>query len=64
MVQEKNQLAQEKSQLVQDKNHLDKTNQDRLEKIGRLKTRIMGRDLLKSTQDFLWDLITGEVGKF
>ena len=24
----------------------------------------MGRDLLKSTQHFLWDLILGEVGKF
>ena len=64
LVQEKNQLAQEKSQLVQDKNKLDKTNQERLEKIGRLKTKLMGRDLLKSTQHFLWDLISGEVGKF
>ena len=64
LVQEKNQLAQEKSQLVQDKNQLDKTNQERLEKIAKLKTRLMGRDLLKSTQHFLWDLILGEVGKF
>ena len=29
-----------------------------------MKTRLMGRDLLKSTQHFLWDLISGEVGKF
>jgi len=64
LVQEKNQLAQEKSQLVQDKNQLDKTNKERLEKISKLKTRLMGRDLLKSTQHFLWDLISGEVGKF
>ena len=64
LVQEKNQLAQEKSQLIQDKNQLDKANQEKLEKIGRLKTRLMGRDLLKSTHHFLWDLILGEVGKF
>ena len=50
--------------MIQDKSQLDKTNQERLEKIGRLKTRLMGRDLLKSTQHFLWDLISGEVGKF
>jgi len=50
--------------LVQDKNQLDKTNKERLEKISKLKTRLMGRDLLKSTQHFLWDLISGEVGKF
>ena len=64
LVQEKNQLTQEKSQLVQDKNQLDKTDKERLEKISKLKTRLMGRDLLKSTQHFLWDLISGEVGKF
>ena len=50
--------------MVQDNNQLDKTNKERLEKIGKLKTRLMGRDLLKSTQHFLWDLISGEVGKF
>ena len=50
--------------MVQDKNQLDKTNQERFEKIGKLKTRLMGRDLLKSTRHFLWDLISGEVGKF
>lgn len=41
-----------------------KANQEKSEKIGRLKTRLMGRDLLKSTQHFLWDLISIEVGKF
>ena len=64
LVQEKNQLSQEKSQLIQDKSQLDKSNKERLEKIGRLKNRLIGRDLLKSTQHFLWDLISGEVGKF
>ena len=49
LVQEKNQLSQEKSQLAQDKSQLDKTNKERLEKIGRLKNRLIGRDLLKST---------------
>jgi vacuolar-type H+-ATPase subunit I/STV1 len=58
LVQEKNQLSQEKSQLVQDNNQLDKTNKERMEKISKLKTRLMGRDLLKSTQHFLWDLIS------
>jgi FtsZ-binding cell division protein ZapB len=52
LVQEKNQLAQEKSQLVQDKNQLDKTNQERLEKIGRLKTKLMGRDFTKGNPAF------------
>ena len=50
--------------MAQDKSQLDKTNKERLEKIGRLKNRLIGRDLLKSTQHFLWDLISGEVGKF
>ena len=64
LVQEKNQLAQERNQLIQEQDQLDKANQEKSEKIGRLKTRLMGRDLLKSTQHFLWDLISGEVGKF
>ena len=57
-------MAQERNQLIQEQNQLDKANQEKSEKIGRLKTRLMGRDLLKSTQHFLWDLISGEVGKF
>ena len=64
LVQEKNQLVQERSQLIQEQNRLDKANEEKYEKIDRLKTRLMGRDLLKSTQHFLWDLISGEVGKF
>ena len=64
LVQEKNQLSQEKSQLAQDKSQLDKSNKEKLEKINRLKDRLIGKDLLKSTQHFLWDLILGEVGKF
>ena len=64
LVQEKNQLSQEKSQLVQDKNQLDKTNKERLEKISKLKTMLMGRDLLKSTQHFLWDLSREKLGNF
>ena len=64
LVQDKNQLAQERNQLIQERDQLDKANQEKSEKIGRLKTRLMGRDLLKSTQHFLWDLISIEVGKF
>ena len=64
LVQEKNQWVQERSQLLQEQNRLDKSNEEKLEKISRLKNRLMGRDLLKSTQHFLWDLISGEVSKF
>ena len=64
LVQEKNQLSQEKSQLLQDKNQLDKTTKERLEKINKLKDRLIGKELLKSTQHSLWNLISGEVSKF
>ena len=64
LVQEKNQLSQEKSQLAQDKSQLDKSNKEKLEKINRLKDRLMGKELLKSTQNSLWDLIIVEVSKF
>ena len=64
LVQDKNQLAQERNQLIQEKDQLDKANQEKSDKISRLKTRLMGRDLLKSTQHFLWNVISGEVGKF
>ena len=50
--------------MAQDKSQLDKSNKEKLEKISRLKNKLIGRDLLKSTQHFLWDLISGEVGKF
>ena len=59
-----NQLSQEKSQLTQHKNQLDKSNKERLEKINRLKDRLIGKELLKSTQHSLWDLISAEVSKF
>jgi len=42
LVQEKNQLAQERNQLIQEQNQLDKANQEKAEKIGRLKTRLSG----------------------
>ena len=64
LVQEKNQLSQEKSQLAQDKSQLDKSNKEKLEKINRLKDRLMGKELLKSTHHSLWELITVEVSKF
>lgn len=64
LVQEKNQLSQENSQLLQDKNQLDKINKERLEKINKLKDRLIGKKLLKSTQHSLWDLISVEVNKF
>ena len=57
-------MSQEKSQLAQDKSHLDKSNKEKLEKINRLKDRLIGKELLKSTQHSLWDLITVEVSKF
>ena len=57
-------MIQEKGQLIQEKDQLDKANQEKSKKISRLKTRLMVRDLLKSTQHFLWDLVSGEVGKF
>jgi 5'-deoxynucleotidase YfbR-like HD superfamily hydrolase len=50
--------------LSQEKNYLDKTNKERLEKINKLKDRLMGKELLKSTQHSLWDLISVEVSKF
>ena len=49
LVQEKNQLSQEKTQLTQDKNRLDKSNKERLEKINKLKDRLIGKELLKTT---------------
>ena len=50
--------------MVYDKNQLDKSNKEKLEKINRLKDKLMGKELLKSTQHSLWDLITVEVSKF
>ena len=50
--------------MAHDKNQLDKSNKEKLEKINRLKDRLIGKELLKSTQHSLWDLISVEVSKF
>ena len=50
--------------MAHDKNQLDKSNKEKLEKINKLKDRLMGKELLKSTQHSLWDLIIVEVSKF
>ena len=52
------------SQLVQEKNQLEKSNKEKQEKINRLKDRLMGKEVLKSAQHSLWDLISIEVNKF
>ena len=52
------------SQLVQEKNQLEKLNKEKQANINRLKDRLMGKEVLKSTQHSLWDLISIEVNKF
>ena len=52
------------SQLVQEKKQLEKLNKEKQEKIDRLKGRLMGKEVLKSAQHSLWDLISIEVSKF
>ena len=52
------------SKLVQEKNQLEKLNKEKQEKINRLKDRLMGKEVLKSSQHSLWDLISIEVNKF
>jgi chromosome segregation ATPase len=52
------------SQLVQEKKQLEKSNKEKQEKIDRLKGRLMGKEVLKSAQHSLWDLISIEVSKF
>ena len=52
------------SQLVQEKKQLEKLNNEKKEKIDRLKGRLMGKEMLKSAQHCLWDLISIEVSKF
>ena len=39
-------------------------NKEKQEKIDRLKGRLMGKEVLKSTHHSLWDLISIEVSKF
>lgn len=52
------------SQLFQEKSQLEKTNKEKQEKINRLKDRLLGKEVLKSAQHSLWDLISLEVNKF
>ena len=52
------------SQLVQDKKQLEKLNKENKEKIDKLKSRLMGKEVLKSAQHTLWDLISIEVSNF
>ena len=54
----------EKSQLVQEKKQLEKLNKEKKDKINNLKDRLMGKEVLKSAQHSLWDLISIEVNKF
>lgn len=43
---------------------MEKTNKERLEKINKLKDRLIGKELLNSPQYSLWDPILVQVGKF
>jgi predicted RNase H-like nuclease (RuvC/YqgF family) len=52
------------SQLVQEKNKLEKLNKEKQEKIDRLNGRLMDKEVLKSAQHSLWDLIFIEVNRF
>ena len=52
------------SQLVQEKCLLENINKEKEEKINRLKDRFLGKEVLKSTQHSLWDLVSIEVNKF
>ena len=45
------------SHLVQEKSQLEKTNKEKKEKINRLKDRLLGKEVLKSAQHSLWDLV-------
>ena len=52
------------SHLVQEKNQLEKSNKEKRDKINRLKHRLLGKEVLKSTQHSLWDLVSIEVKIF
>ena len=52
------------SQLVQEKNQLEKSNKEKQEKINKLRDRLLGKEVLKSVQHSLWDLVSIEVNKF
>ena len=49
--------------MIQEKKLLEKSNQEKQEKIDKLKTRLIGKEALKSGQHSLWDLILVEVNK-
>lgn len=52
------------SQLVQEKKQLEKMDKENKEKFDRLKSRLMGKEVLKSAQHSLWDHISIEISKF
>lgn len=52
------------SQLLQERNQLKKSNQEKQDRIDRLKDRLLGKEVLKSAQHSLWDVISIEVNKF
>ena len=52
------------SQLVQEKSQLEKSNKEKQDKINRLKDKLLGKEVLKSAQHSLWDLVSIEVNKF
>ena len=43
---------------------MQKSNQEKQDIIDRLKDRLLGKEILKSAQHSLWDLISIEVNKF
>ena len=45
------------SQLLEQKNQLQELNQEKQDRIDRLKDRLLGREVLKSSQHSFWDLI-------
>ena len=45
-------------QLIQEKKQLEKSNQDKQDRINKLKDRLHSKEVLKSTQHYLWDLIS------
>ena len=46
------------------KKSLEKSNQEKQERIDKLKARLKGKDALQSAQHSLWDLISIEINKF
>lgn len=52
------------SQLIQEKKSLEKPNQEKQERIDKLKARLVGKEALKLAQHSLQDMISIEVNKF